>query len=74
MDHTVVKERSCHKAKVQNDQITQPVLRNMVLHNYFFTATESAGFFALKLIFTIIDFYFFGFTAYNNQVVATQDQ
>ena len=46
MDHTVVKERSCQKVKFRMIN-TQPVLKNTVPHNYFFTAPESAGFFEL---------------------------
>ena len=57
MDHTVVKERSCQKAKFRMIN-TQPVLKNTVHHNYFFTAPESAGFFELN--FHNHSFLFFG--------------
>ena len=58
MDHTVVKERSCQKAKFRMIN-TQAVLKNTVPHNYFFTAPESAGFFELNFHNHL--FYFLGF-------------
>lgn len=36
------------KSKVSKDQITQPVFKNTVPHNYFFTTPESAGFLELN--------------------------